>query len=224
MNYEIKGDTFPVLICHLQRGEGVVTQGGGMSWMSPQIKMSTSSGGFSKAIGRMFSGESAFYNIYKAQQDGEFIAFAASMPGTIQAFEISHGNEMIFQKSAFLASEEGVETSVHFSKKFGAGLFGGEGFIMQKISGQGLVFAEFDGHVEKYELERGQKIIVDTGNLAAMSATCSLDTVEVQGLKNVIFGGEGLFNTVITGPGTVWLQTMTAADLANVISPYITKG
>lgn len=148
------------------------------------------------------------------------IAYASSLPGAIRAFEIAPGKEMIFQKGAFLASENGIRLEMHLKKKIGAGLFGGEGFIMQKISGNGVVFAEFDGHVVEYELEPGQQIIVDTGHVAAMSATCNIDIQTVSGAKNKLFGGEGFFNTVITGPGHVWLQTMPISNMAGALRPY----
>ena len=147
MRYEIKGETLPVVICQLEGGEKMITEGGGMSWMSPNMLMeTTTNGGIGKAFGRMFSGEKMFQNIYTAQGGSGMIAFASSFPGSIKAYEIAPGQEMIFQKSAFLAGEAGVELSVFFNKKFSSGLFGGEGFIMQKISGYGTVFAEFDGH------------------------------------------------------------------------------
>ncbi|MCI8320800.1 MAG: TIGR00266 family protein [Dorea sp.] len=222
MEYEIKGETLPVVICNLKSGEKMITEKGSMSWMSPSMKMETSTnGGIGKAFGRMFSGESMFQNIYTAQGDG-MIAFASSFPGSIKAFVISPGNEMIFQKSAFLASEAGVELSIHFNKKFSSGLFGGEGFILQRLSGNGIAFAEFDGHVVEYNLKQGQQIIVDTGHLAAMSATCSMEIVGVPGVKNALFGGEGLFNTVVTGPGHIWLQTMPISNVAGILRPYIT--
>ena len=212
MKYQIQGETLPVVICELEAGERMITEGGAMSWMSPNMKMeTTSNGGIGKAFGRAFSGEKMFQNIYTAQGGPGMIAFASSFPGSIRAFEVSSGQDMIFQKSAFLASEAGVQLSMHFRKKLGAGFFGGEGFIMQKVSGEGIVFAEFDGHVIEYELEAGQQIVIDTGHLAAMSATCSMDIQSVPGVKNMLFGGEGLFNTVITGPGKVWLQV---ADIA----------
>ena len=224
MRYEIKGETLPVVICYLDAGEKMITEGGGMSWMSPNMKMeTTTNGGIGKAFGRMFSGEKMFQNVYTAQGDG-MIAFASSFPGSIRAFQIHKANEMIFQKSAFLASEMGVELSVHLNKKVGAGLFGGEGFVLQKISGTGVAFAEFDGHVIEYELQPGQKIVVDTGHLAAMTANCQIDIQSVPGMKNKLLGGEGLFNTVITGPGKVWLQTMPIANVAGVIRPFIPTG
>ena len=222
MKYEIKGDTLPVVICYLDNGEKVVTEGGGMSWMSPNMKMeTTSNGGIGKMFGRMFSGEKIFQNIYTAVGGNGMIAFASCFPGSIRAFDITPGNEIIAQKSAFLASEASVGCSVHFSKKFSAGLFGGEGFIMQRLAGEGMVFLEFDGHVVEYDLQPGQQIIVDTGYLAAMEATCSMDIQTVPGVKNMLFGGEGIFNTVITGPGHIWLQTMPISNVAGAISPFI---
>lgn len=222
MRYQIQGETLPVVICELECGEKMITEGGAMSWMSPNMLMeTTSNGGLGKAFGRAFSGEKMFQNIYTAQGGPGMIAFASSFPGSIKPFQIVPGQDMIFQKSAFLASEIGVQLSVHFRKKLGAGLFGGEGFIMQRVSGQGTVFAEFDGHVVEYELKPGQQIIIDTGHLAAMSASCSMDIQSVPGVKNMLFGGEGIFNTVITGPGHVWLQTMPISNVAGAIRPFI---
>lgn len=222
MKYQIQGETLPVVICELEGGEKMITEGGAMSWMSPNMLMeTTSNGGIGKAFGRAFSGEKMFQNIYTAQGGPGMIAFASSFPGSIKAFQIVPGQDMIFQKSAFLASETGVQLSVHFRKKLGSGLFGGEGFIMQRVSGQGMMFAEFDGHVIEYELQPGQQIVIDTGHLAAMSATCSMDIKSVPGVKNMLFGGEGIFNTVITGPGHVWLQTMPISNVAGAIRPYI---
>ncbi|GFI44575.1 MAG: TIGR00266 family protein [Dorea sp.] len=225
MRYEIQGETLPVVICHLEGGEKMITEGGGMSWMSPNMKMeTTTNGGIGKAFGRMFSGEKMFQNVYTAEGGTGMIAFASSFPGSIKAYEIAPGQEMIFQKSAFLAGEAGVELSVFFNKKFSSGLFGGEGFIMQKISGYGTVFAEFDGHIVEYELQPGQQIVVDTGHLAAMTATCKMEIKSVPGVKNMLFGGEGLFNTVISGPGKVWLQTMPISNVAGILRPYLPSG
>ncbi len=223
MRYQIQGETLPVVICELEGGETMITEGGGMAWMSPNMKMETSTnGGVGKAFGRMFSGESMFQNNYTAMGGPGMIAFASSFPGSIRAFEITPGNEMIFQKSAFLASEAGVNMSIFFNKKIGAGLFGGEGFIMQKFSGNGTVFAEFDGHVIEYELQAGQQIVVDTGHLAGMTASCNMEIKSVPGVKNMLFGGEGFFNTIITGPGRIWLQTMPISNVAAVLRNYIT--
>ncbi|WP_287448577.1 TIGR00266 family protein [Sellimonas sp.] len=221
MRYEIKGETLPVVVCHLEEGEQMITERGSMSWMSPNMRMDTGArGGFGKALGRMFSGDSIFQNTYTAENGTGLIAFASSFPGSIKAFEIGPGQDYIFQKSAFLAAEAGVELSIHFQKKLGSGIFGGEGFIMQRLSGQGTAFAEFDGHVVEYELKPGQSIVVDTGYLAAMTASCSMDIQTVSGIKNMVFGGEGIFNTLITGPGHIWLQTMPLSNVAGVLRPY----
>lgn len=222
MQYQISGETLPVVICQLEAGEKMITEGGGMAWMSPNMLMeTTTNGGLGKAFGRMLAGEKIFQNIYTAQGGTGLIAFASSFPGSVRAFPIEPGKEMIFQKSAFLAGEAGIQLSVFFNKKLGSGIFGGEGFILQKVSGRGIAFAEFDGHVVEYELQPGQQIVVDTGHLAAMTASCSMDIKSVPGVKNALFGGEGLFNTVITGPGHVWLQTMPISNVAAAIRPYI---
>lgn len=221
MRYEIQGDTLPVLICHLESGEAMITEGGSMSWMSPNMKMETVGGGVGKVLGRMFSGEKMFQNRYTAQDGTGMIAFASSFPGSIRAFEIAPGRGIIAQKSAFLASEVSVEYSIFFQKKLGAGFFGGEGFIMQKFSGNGILFAEFDGHVIEYDLQPGQKLVVDTGHLAAMSDSCTMEIVSVPGVKNMLLGGEGIFNTEVTGPGHVWLQTMPVSNVAGVLRPYL---
>ena len=221
MQYQIKGDTLPVVICQLEGGETMITERGSMAWMSPNMKMdTTTNGGIGKAFGRVFAGESIFQNRYTAQGGKGLIAFASSFPGSVKAFEIGPGREYIFQKKAFLAAEEGVNLSIHFQKKVGAGLFGGEGFILQRLSGQGIAFAEFDGHVVEYDLQAGQQIVIDSGYLAAMSTTCQMEIQTVPGLKNMVFGGEGLFNTVITGPGHIWLQTMPISAVAGALRPY----
>lgn len=225
MKYEIKGDTLPVVVCQLEAGEAMITEKGSMSWMSPNMQMETTgkSGG-GKALGRMFAGDSFFQNVFKAQGGNGLIAFSASFPGTIKAFEISADNEMVCQKGTFLAGEEGVQLSIHFNKKVGTGLFGGEGFIMQKISGEGVALCEFNGTLVEYELQAGQQVVVATGHLAAMTASCHMDIQTVKGMKNKLLGGEGFFNTVVTGPGRVWLQTMSIADLAHLLRPYMPSG
>ena len=222
MVYEIKGEPLPVVVCKLEEGEKMITERGSMSWMSPNMKMETSGGGsIGKAFGRLISGEAIFQNIYTAQGGPGLIAFASSFPGSIRTIEISPGNDFIVQKTGFLASESGVELSVFFRKKLGSGFFGGEGFIMQRLSGNGLAFIEIDGSAVEYELEAGQQIVVDTGYLAAMSSTCSMDIQTIPGVKNMFFGGEGVFNTVVTGPGRVILQTMPVSGVAKAIQPFI---
>lgn len=225
MEYTIEGGTLPVVICQLRGGEAMITERGSMSWMSPNMQMETTTGGgLGKALGRMFAGEALFQNRYTAQGGPGMIAFASSFPGSIRPFSIAPGREIILQKSGFLAAESSVELSVFFQKKLGSGFFGGEGFIMQRLSGHGLAFAEFDGHVVEYDLAPGQSIVVDTGYLAAMDATCSMDIQVVPGVKNMFFGGEGVFNTVVTGPGKVYLQTMPISAVAGVIRPFIPTG
>lgn len=224
MKYEIKGGNLPVAICHLEAGETMITENGSMSWMSPNMEMETNAGGFGKALGRMFSGESIFQNFYTAKGGEGMIAFASSFPGSIVPFEIAPGKELIVQKSGFLASEKTVELSVHIQKKLGAGFFGGEGFIMQKLSGYGVAFVEFDGAVLEYDLAAGQSMVLDTGYLAAMEGSCKMEIQQVAGLKNKLLGGEGFFNTVVSGPGKVWIQTMPINKVAGAIRPYIPTG
>lgn len=221
MQYRIEGSPLPVLTCDLEPNETMVTERGGMSWMSPNIEMHTNmKGGIGKALGRMFSGESIFMNIYTCRSAPGTIAFASSLPGAILDFDISPTNTIIAQKSAFLAAESSVELSVHFNKKIAGGFFGGEGFIMQKLAGSGKAFLEIDGHCVKYYLQPGQALIVGTGHLAAMESTVTMDVQMVSGMKNMVFGGEGMFNTHLRGPGHVWLQSMPVTNLAASILAF----
>ena len=224
MKYEIKGTPLPVAVCYLEAGEKLITEKGSMSWMSPNMEMETNAGGFGKALGRMFSGESLFRNTYTAKGGQGMIAFASSFPGSIVPFEIAPGRELIVQKSGFLASESTVELSVHIQKKLGAGFFGGEGFVMQKLSGHGIAFIEIDGAVMEYDLAAGQRIVLDTGYLAAMEATCTMEIQQVAGIKNKLLGGEGFFNTVVSGPGKLYIQTMPINKVAGALLPYIPTG
>ena len=218
MQYEIKGDLMPVVICRLDSGESVLSEAGAMSWMTPNLVMETVGGGAGKVFGRMFSGETLFQNRFTAQGGPGTIAFASSFPGSIRAVEIDPGHPVVVQKRGFLASEAGVELSVFFKKKLASGLFGGEGFIMQKLSGRGTAFVEIDGSTVEYDLGPGERLIASTGQVAMMDATCTLDVQTVKGVKNALFGGEGLFHTVITGPGRVVLQTMPLINFASAIA------
>ena len=221
MRYEVVGEPTPAVICHLEAGESMITESGSMVWMTPNMKMETNAGGgLKKAFGRMLSGESIFQNVYTAEGGPGMIAFASSFPGQVKAIEITPDRPIVAQKSAFLASENGVELSTFFQKKLGAGFFGGEGFIMQKISGNGVAFVEIDGYAAEYTLQPGEKMIVDTGNLAMMDATCQIDIETVKGVKNMFFGGEGVFNTVVTGPGRIILQTMPISGVAAALRPF----
>ncbi len=219
MRFEVKGTPLPVAICYLEAGESIRTEKGAMSWMSPNMQMSTTSGG---GIGKMFSralqGEAMFQNIYTAQGGPGMIAMASSFPGEMMVVDVTN-NPIVAQKSSFLASEMGVNMEMFFQKKLGAGFFGGEGFIMQKFSGTGNVVLEIDGSLITYDLEAGQSILVDTGCLALMQQSCSIDIESVKGLGNKLLGGEGFFNTRVTGPGRVWLQTMPASNLYQAIAP-----
>ncbi|MDO5439362.1 MAG: TIGR00266 family protein [Erysipelotrichaceae bacterium] len=217
MNYEIIGGAFPVVECHLERNETMITEGGSMVWMSPNMDMQTSGAG---GLGRFFSGENIFQNLYTAKNGEGMIAFGSSFPGKIIPVDLREG-DWIFQKRAFLASEDSVKVSVEFRKKLGAGFFGGEGFIMQRLSGNGTAFVEIDGDLKEIFLSDGEQIVVDTGNVAGYEAGVSMDIVQVKGMKNILFGGEGLFNTVLTGPGRVWLQTMPISGVASAILPYL---
>lgn len=223
MQYQIIGDEFPVVSCTLNANETLITEGGAMCWMTPNMKMeTTSNGGIGKVFGRMFSGESLFQNRYTAIGGVGMLTFASSFPGCIRVFDITPGRDIIVQRRAFLASEPTVELSAYVVKKASVAIAGGEGIVMQRLSGQGKAFVEFDGYVVEYELQPGQQLVVDNGGyLAAMDSTCQIQVQQVPGVKNAFLGGEGFFNTVITGPGKVYLQTMPIRSIANAIRPYI---
>lgn len=221
MRYEIEGGTLPVAILYLDAGETIISEVGGRTWTRGPIELETKAeGGFGKSLGRMFSGESLFMSKYTAKGPAE-IAFASSFVGKIVVRELKAGESIICQKSAFMCATAGVELTNHFQKKIGVGFFGGEGFIMQKVTGPGTVFLEIDGHCKEYDLSAGEEIVCDTGVTALMDATCSLDIRIVKGLKNKLFGGEGLIDTVVTGPGKVYLQTMSISKLAGLIIPFV---
>lgn len=221
MKYEIKGDSLPVAICHLNANESLVSEAGAMGWMSQNISMDTNmKGGLLGGLGRAFSGESVFLNTFTAQSDNSVIAFPSSFPGKIIARNLAAGETIIAQKGAFLAGTSTVSLQVAFKKKIGAGFFGGEGFILQKITGPGFVFLEFDGYVEEYDLAPGQTYLVDTGNVAMFDSSVSYEIEMVKGLKNIFLGGEGLFLTKLTGPGKIYLQSMPIQNLAGQLSRY----
>lgn len=221
MRYTIEGGTLPAVIIQLDPGEKLLSEVGGRTWSrGPVLTETKAEGGAGKALGRMFMGESLFMNTYTAQGAAE-IAFSSSFPGRIVPRVLQPGESIVCQKRAFLCATYGVGLAVHFQKKLGAGFMGGEGFIMQRVTGPGLVFLEVDGYCQEYDLQPGEPLVCDTGVLAVMDATCTLDIQMVKGVKNMLFGGEGLFDTVITGPGKVFLQTMTISKLANQMVPYL---
>lgn len=220
MRYKIQGDNMPVVICALEAGESMVCEAGAMSWMSPNMEMETKAGGAGGFLGRMISGESGFQNHYTAKGGSGLIAFTSSFPGNILAIEVTPDKPVIIQKKAFLACTTGISMEVYFQKKVGTALFGGEGFIMQKLSGNGTVFLELDGSVINYTLQAGEKMVISTGHLAMMDASVSMDIQQVKGVKNVLFGGESLFNTLVTGPGVITVQTM---PMSNLIAEIVAK-
>ena len=221
MQYEIFGGTLPAVNISLEAGEAVYTQSGGMAWMSEHFKMETNMK--SGAFGRMFTGESLFMATYTAQSPGQSITLASTLPGAIQALEISPDKEYICQKSSFLGAQPSVQLTTEVIKGFAKGLFGGEGFILQRLKGSGLAFVEMNGSIKEITLQAGEKLKVDTGNIAVFESTVTYDIERIKGFKNVLFGGEGLFLTTVTGPGKVWLQTMTSEALAKAIIPFLPK-
>lgn len=223
MQYELKGGAFPVVVCRLNSGESMITEKGSMVWMTPNMEMTTTGGGIGKMFSKALTGESMFQNIYTARGEG-MITFGSSFPGQILPLEVTPGRSFILQKSAFLASEAGVQLSMHINQKLGAGFFGGEGFIMQKLTGNGIAFAEVDGELVEYTLAPGEQLVVDTGYVMGFELSVSMDIQQVKGLKNMVLGGEGLFNTVLTGPGKIWLQTMPISGVAAAIQPFLTFG
>lgn len=221
MRYEIWGNMMPAVTIGLDAGECIYTQSGGMSWMTEQMEMTTNmQGGLGKGIGRMFGGESLFMATYTAKAPNQQITLASSVPGEIKIFEIKPGYDIIAQKGAFLCATPGVELKAYVTNAKG-GFFGGEGFILQRYTGQGLVFCELDGAVREITLAPGEKLVIDTGNVAAWESSVTYNSQMVKGFKNVLFGGEGLFLTTLTGPGKVWLQTMSISELAKRLIPYM---
>ncbi|MCD6436551.1 MAG: TIGR00266 family protein [Clostridiales bacterium] len=222
MKYEIKGGELPVVIMNLDKGESVFTESGGMGWMTDGIDMSTNmEGGLFGGLARKLSGESLFMTTYKSSSNESEIAFPSSFPGKIIPHELKSGESIICQKKSFLCAERSVKLEMHFRKKLGTGLFGGEGFILQKITGPGTAFMELDGSIIEYDLKAGETLKVDTGHIAMFEPSVSYKIEMLKGFKNVLFGGEGLFLAILQGPGKIWLQTMPVQNLAKEIIPYI---
>ncbi|KXG75623.1 hypothetical protein AN619_16190 [Thermotalea metallivorans] len=222
MKYEIKGGHLPVVVLELQRGESVFTESGGMGWMTDDFHMDTNmEGGLFGGIARKLAGESLFMTTYTCTSPSGIIAFPSSFPGKIIPVTLERGQSMICQKKSFLCGERSVNLEIFFRKKLGAGLFGGEGFILQKVTGPGLAFMEMDGEVIEYHLKNGEVLKVDTGHVAMFEPTVEFDIEMLKGFKNILFGGEGLFLAKLRGPGRVWLQTMPIQNLAKNIIPYM---
>jgi len=222
ISYRIDGTTMQVVTIELEPGEVIYSEAGGMSWMSGNIEMRThSGGGLGKMLKRAVSGESLFVTDFYVQNGRGTVAFASEFPGKIIPFNLAGGESLIVQKDAFMCAEKSVDLDMHFRKRLGAGLFGGEGFIMQRLTGPGLVFVEVDGEVVEYELERGQMLKVDTGHIAAYEPTVDFDITIVKGISNILLGGEGLFLATMRGPGKVWLQTMPMSKLARKVAQFM---
>ncbi len=222
MRYDIQGGMLPSVDVHLQAGESMFTESGGMAWMKGDVDMSTNTrGGLLKGLGRKLAGESLFMTTYTCRSGEAMITFAPEAPGSIRAMTLDRGESIIAQKDAFMAAEEGVEIEMHFRKRLGAGLFGGEGFILQKITGPGLVLFEITGDVREYDLAAGEVLKVDPGHIALYEPNVDYDITTVKGLTNVLFSGEGLFLATLCGPGKVWLQSMPIRNLAAKIAQFI---
>lgn len=222
MKYEIFGGTLPAAEITLNKDEEVITQSGAMSWADNDIEMSTNmEGGFLKSLGRMFSGASLMFVRHRAVRDNSKITFSSSFPGTIKEFVVDANHEYFAQKSAFLVADPTVNIDASVNKNFWAGLLGGEGFVLQHYTGQGSLLAEIDGSVKEVELKAGESIKVESGHVALFDSSITYDVQTVKGFKNIFFGGEGLFMVTLTGPGKVWMQTLTAHDMAQKLIPYI---
>jgi uncharacterized protein (TIGR00266 family) len=224
MKYEIQGSVLPSVDVWLNAGESVFTESGGMAWMKGDIEMNTSTrGGLLAGLGRKLAGESLFMTTYACKSGQGMVTFTPEAPGRILVFELQAGQSLICQKDAFMAAQEGVSIEMHFRKRLGAGLFGGEGFILQKITGPGIVFLEIAGDVREYTLASGEVMKVDPGHIALYEPGVEYDIAAVKGLTNVLFSGEGLFLATLRGPGKIWLQSMPISNLAAKIHQYLPK-
>lgn len=223
MEYKIIGTTLQAVILELDPGETVYSESGGMAWMSGNIEMKTSGrgGGIGGALKRAVSGESLFLVEYTSTNGKGIVTFASDFPGKIVPVPLAQGQQMICQKTAFLCAEKTVDLDIHFRKRLGAGFFGGEGFILQKLTGPGVAFVALDGEIVEYILEPNQVLKVDTGHVAMYEPTVSFDVEMVKGFTNIFFGGEGLFLATLRGPGKIWLQTMPTSNLARAIAPHL---
>jgi uncharacterized protein (TIGR00266 family) len=226
MEYKIHGTTMQTLDIQLTNGEAVYTESGGMAWMSGDIEMSTGArGGLLKGLGRKLAGESLFMTTYTCQGASGLVTFTPEAPGKVLPFTLEAGQSLICQRDSFMCAQDSVQLEIHFRKKLGTGLFGGEGFVLQKITGPGTAFLEVAGEVREYDLQPGQVMKVDPGHIALYEPTVKYDISMVKGATNILFGGEGLFLATLTGPGKIWLQSLPLANLAGKLARYLpTKG
>jgi uncharacterized protein (TIGR00266 family) len=225
LKYQLIGTTLQAVTLELNPGQTVYSESGGMAWMSANVRMETTSGGgLGKMLGRMFTGESLFLVDYSVSRGKGVVAFASEFPGKIVPVDLAPEQTIIAQKDAFMCAEKSVDVAIHFRKRLGAGFFGGEGFIMQKLTGPGLAFFELDGEIVEYTLQQGQTMMVDTGYVAMFEPTVDFDIEMVRGIKNIFFGGEGLFLARLRGPGRIWLQTMPMYNLARKVAAHVNRG
>jgi uncharacterized protein (TIGR00266 family) len=222
LTYQIEGTLLPVLLVKLTPGQRIYSSSGGMSWMTQQVEMETNTGG---GLGRMFkralSGESLFIVDYTVNQGEGEVAFASEFPGKIIPLNLANEEQMIVQKDSFMCAEKSVDVDMHFRKRLGSGLFGGEGFILQKLTGPGMAFVNFDGEIVEKTLAPGEVLRVDTGHVAMFQPTVNFDVEIVKGFRNILLGGEGLFLATLRGPGKVYLQSMPMTKLAQKIAQYM---
>lgn len=222
MRYEINGTTLQTLDIFLDSGESIFTESGGMAWMKGDVEMSTNTrGGLLKGLARSLSGESLFLTNYTSKAGQSMVTFTPEAPGSIVPVALGNGESRICQKDAFMVAQDSVSLEIHFRRKLGAGLFGGEGFILQKISGPGLAWVEIAGEVREYGLQAGETMQVDPGHIAMYEPSVNYDIQRVKGVKNMLFGGEGLFLASLTGPGRIWLQSLPLSNLASKLMQYM---
>jgi len=222
MEHQITGTVMQTLDIRLQAGESIYTESGGMAWMMGNIEMKTDTrGGLLKGLGRSLAGESLFMTTYSCPSGGGMVVFTPEAPGKILTFDLAAGQSLVCQKDAFMCAADSVKLEMHFRKKLGAGLFGGEGFVLQKVTGPGRVFLEIAGEVREYTLESGQVMKVDPGHIALYEPAVNYDIQRVKGVKNILFGGEGLFLASLKGPGKIWLQSMPLSNLAGKLVRYL---
>ena len=232
VDYQIVGTTLQAVILQVEPGQTIYSETGGMAWMSGNVVMNTNTGGGGGGLGgmlggmvkRAITGESLFIIDYTVTGGRGLVAFASEFPGKIIPLSLAAGQQMICQRDSFMCAEKSVSLDMHFRRKLGSGLFGGEGFVLQKLTGPGLAFVELDGEVVEYTLEPGQVLKVDTGHVAMFEPSVEFDIEMIRGFKNILFGGEGLFLATLRGPGRVWLQTMPIVNIAKKIAEYLPRG
>lgn len=223
------GTTMPVLEVGLEQGDRIISEPGRFSWMTRNIVLQTSArtagaSGFLGVIGRALSGGGLFMNEYETNGSQGMVAFAAKVPGSIVEVQVNAGQTYFIHRHGFLCGTQGVELSIGFQRSLGAGIFGGEGFVLQKLTGNAHAWVELGGEIVTYTLAPGETLQVHPGHIGMFEGTVNFEITLLPGLKNKIFGGDGLFVANLTGPGQVWLQTLTMPNLAHSLEPYLARG